>query len=187
MNPAPPTPCFAAALVLGVVIASAPVATARNHPDGERRLELMRSAVAGLEAESSALPRAALAPQPLLRYSDPTRGGIQEAGANVLLDAAVWRLGTESRPTALVTTEMYQAGDASVVFACAFLSLPASPFSLKHPPQTVRWSPVSSGLALKELPGAPKPAATPAARLVQMRGLAKLFAVKERVNNAPIE
>src|SRR5262249_46682755 len=104
----------AAVVVLGVVLASVPAAPAQDDPDGNRRLELMRSAVASLEPESSALPvrdALAVAPKPLLRYSDPTRGGIQESAANVLLDAAVWRLGTEGRPTALVTTEIYQAPD----------------------------------------------------------------------------
>jgi hypothetical protein len=40
---------------------------------------------------------------------------------------------------------------------------------------------------LKELPDAPKPAATAAARLAQMRRLAQRFAAKERVNNVSIE
>jgi hypothetical protein len=187
MRTAPPTRRFAAAFaVLAVIFAAA---TAGDDPEGERRLDLMRSAVTGLEVESAALPRAALAvaPKPLLRYSDPTRGGSQEAGATVLLDAAVWRLGTKGRPTALVTTEIYQARDSSRVFAYEFLSLVGSPFNLKHPTQPIRWTPSSSGLVLKELPDAPKPAATSAARLIQMRELAKRFAVKERFNDAPIE
>jgi hypothetical protein len=40
---------------------------------------------------------------------------------------------------------------------------------------------------LKELPDAPKPAVTAAARLAQMRQLARRFAAKERVNNVSIE
>jgi len=39
----------------------------------------------------------ALVPKPLLRYTDPTRGGVgvkEENLVNVLLDAGVWRLGT---------------------------------------------------------------------------------------------
>jgi hypothetical protein len=184
-------PIWSAALVVfGVVLVTVPIAPAQDDPDGERRLELMRSAVASLELVSSALnTRAALAvaPRPLLRYSDPTRGGIQDTAANVLLDAAVWRLGTEGRPTALVTTEIYQAGGGSRVLAYEFLSLTASPFSLKHRTEAIRWDATSSALVLKELPDTPRPAATPAARLTQLRLLAKRFAVKERVNDVPIE
>ena len=43
----------------------------------------------------------------LPRATYPTRGGVL-ATTNVLLDAGVWRLGTEGRPTALVTVEIYQ-------------------------------------------------------------------------------
>jgi hypothetical protein len=176
-------------VVIGVLLAAAPPVPAQDDA-GEKRLVLMRSAVADLEAESPVLnARTALAvtPKPLLRYSDPTRGGIQETATNVLIDAAVWRLGTEGRPTALVTTEIYQAADGSRVLAYEFLSLTTSPFSLKHRTQPIRWTPTSAGLALHDFPGAPKPAATPAARLIQMRELAKRFAVKERVNEVPIE
>jgi hypothetical protein len=177
-------------VAFGVLLAPVPAAPAQDDPDGERRLELMRSAVASLGPESPEVKsRAALAvsPQPLLRYSDPTRGGVKETAVNVLLDAAVWRLGAGGRPTALVTTEIYQAGDGSRVLAYEFLALTASPFSLKHRTEAIRWDATSSALALKELPDAPKPATSPAARLAQMRLLAKRFAVKERVNDVPIE
>ncbi|HEY1376818.1 MAG TPA: hypothetical protein VGF55_08485 [Gemmataceae bacterium] len=179
----------AASAVFAALLLSGPAAPARDDGNGQQRLDLMRSAVASLEPQSSALPHAALAvaPTPLLRYSDPTRGGIKEAATNVLLDAAVWRLGTEGRPTALVTTEIYQNGDHSRVLAYEFLSLTATPFSLRHRTQPIRWDATGSGLALKALPDAPKPAATAAARLPQMRLLAKRFAVKERVNDVPIE
>jgi hypothetical protein len=184
-------PIWSAALAgLGVLLSSVLAAPAQDDPNGERRLELMRSAVASLEPASSALnARAALAvaPKPLLRYSDPTRGGIQDTAANVLLDAAVWRLGTEGRPTALVTTEIYYAGNGSRVLAYEFLSLTESPFSLRHRTEAIRWDATGSVLVLKELPDAPKPAATAAARLPQMRLLAKRFAIKERVNDGPIE
>src|SRR5262249_53409505 len=132
-----------------------------------------------------------LAAKPLLRYSDPTRGGVgdgrNKAPANVLLDAGVWRLGTEGRPTALVTIEIYQNPDGSRVVAYEFLSLSEAKFSLKHKTEKIRWDATASALNLKELPDAPKPAATAAERLVQMRQLVRRFATKEHVNNEPIE
>jgi hypothetical protein len=150
----------------------------------------MQAAVGSLEPESSELKtKDALraTSKPLLRYSDPTRGGVNEAAVNVLLDAGVWRLGTEGRPTALVTVEIYQAPDRSRVLAMEFLSLSPEKFALKHRTKNVRWDATGSALTMKHLPDAPKPAATAAARLVQMRQLARRFVAKERLKNESIE
>jgi hypothetical protein len=162
---------------------------AEEDPQAKQRLELMRAAVGRLEPESSELKAKAtltFAPKPLLRYSDPTRGGVNGA-ANVLLDAGVWRLGTEGRPTALVTVEIYQTPGPSHVLAFEFLSLSEAKFALRHKTEKIRWDPAGSALTLKELPDAPKPAATPTARLAQMRQLTRRFAAKERVNKESIE
>jgi hypothetical protein len=180
---------LASLFVLGLLVSSA--SPAQDDAQAKQRLELMQAAVDSLEAESTELKaKAALAavPKPLLRYSDPTRGGVGTEGAvNFLLDAGVWRLGTEGRPTALVTIEIYQAPDGSRVVSFEFLSLTEKKFSLKHKTKEVQWDATASGLELKELPDGPKPAATAAARLTQMRQLAKRFAAKERFNNELIE
>jgi hypothetical protein len=176
-----------------LLLSSVSAAPAQEDPRAKERLELMRAAVASLELEpSDASPKAALtfSSQPLLRYSDPTRGGVgvrSEAAGNVLLDAGVWRLGTEGRPTALVTIEIYQAPDGARVMAYEFLSLSETRFSLKHRSEKVRWDPAGPALEWKELPDAPRPAATAAARLTQMRQLARRFTATERINDAPIE
>jgi hypothetical protein len=163
---------------------------AEDDPQAKRRLKWMQEAVRNLEPESSELKaKAALtfASKPLLRYNDPTRGAIQAAGS-VLLDGSVWRLGTEGRPTALVTIEIYQASGAPHLLSYEFLSLTEARFSLKHKEEKVpRWEPTESGLTLKELPSAPKPAASAAERLVQMRKLARRFSVKERYRGELIE
>jgi hypothetical protein len=165
--------------------------SAQEEPEAKQRLELMQAAVGSLEAESSELkqkPALAFVPKPLLRYSDPTRGGIKtEAANNVLLDAGVWRLGSEGRPTALVTVEIYQFPDRSRVLSIEFLSMTDAKFSLKHKTENVFWNATASGLSLKELPDAPKPAATPGGRLTQMRQLVRRFGAKERFNNESIE
>jgi hypothetical protein len=153
----------------------------------------MQAAVSSLELQPSDLrPKAAFtfAHQPLLRYSDPTRGGAggrDEATGNVLLDAGVWRLGTEGRPTALVTVEVYRAPDGSRMLTFEFLSLSETRFALKHKSQRIRWDPTGSALDWKELPDTPRPAATAAARLAQMRQLARRFTAKEHVNNVSID
>jgi hypothetical protein len=167
-------------------------APSKEAAEQKERLELMKAAVTSLEPEDSGSRSKAMftfVPEPLLRYSDPTRGGgtTSEAENNVLLDAGVWRLGTEGRPTALVTIEIYQAPDGSRILSYEFLSLSDTRFSLKHKSEKVRWGPTGSALDLKELPDAPRPAATAAARLAQMRQLARRFKALERVNNVPIE
>jgi hypothetical protein len=184
---------LACQFVLGLLIASiSPAAAADDERDAKQRLEFMRQTVAGLEVQSSDLKAKALEVDatPLLRYSDPTRGGVgvkTEPLTNYLLDASVWRLGAEGRPRALVSAEIYQAPDGSRVMALEFISLTDKKFSLKHKTEEVRWDATESGLERKELPDAPKPATTAAARLTQMRQLARRFAVEERHNKERIE
>jgi hypothetical protein len=177
--------------ILGLLVLSAGSVSAQDEPEAKQRLELMQSALGNLEVKSEeSMPKAALtfASKPLLRYSDPTRGGVGNVPtANILLDAGVWRLGTEGRPTALVTVEIYQGPDRSRVVSFEFLSFTESKFSLKHKTENVYWNATASALNLKELPDAPKPAAAAAARLTQMRQLVRRFAAKETYRNQPIE
>ena len=177
-------------LVLGLLL-SISTASAQDDPQVKQRLELMQAAVDSLEVKSLELkPKTALAmtSKPLLRYSDPTRGGIKDEGANnVLMDAGVWRVGTEGRPTALVTLEIYRAPNGTHVLSYEFLSLTEAKFALKHKTEDVRWDATASGLSFKELPDAPKPATTPAARLVQMRQHARRFTAKETFNKETVE
>jgi hypothetical protein len=163
---------------------------AQDEAEAKKRLELMQAALGSLEIDTlGSKPKVALefASKPLLRYSDPTRGTNKDAATNLLLDAGVWRLGTEGRPVALVTVEIYQAPNASRILTFEFLSLSETKYSLKHKTQKIRWDPASSALKLEELPDAPKPAATAAARLTQMRQLARRFGARERINNDSIE
>jgi hypothetical protein len=169
-----------------LLVSSVCAVSAQDEARAKQRLEFMQAAVGSLEPESSEVkPKAALtfASKPLLRYSDPTRHDLGDA----LLDAGVWRLGAEGRPTALVTVEVYGTPDAPRLLGIEFLSLSEKRFSLKHKTENIRWEPTSSGLDLKDLPDAPRPAATAAARLVQMRQLARRFVVKERYRTQLIE
>jgi hypothetical protein len=179
-----------ARIVLGSLLMSV-AATAEDDPDSKKRLELMQAAVGGLAPESSDVKdksALAIAAQPLLRYSDPTRGGVKfEHSDNVLIDAGVWRVGGEGRPTALVTVELYRSPDGSRTVSIEFLSLTESKFSLNHKTEAVRWDATGSGLTLKDLPDAPKPADAPAGRLTQMRQLARRFSAREKFKNEPID
>jgi len=149
----------------------------------------MQAAVESLEIDAANLKSKAaskVASKPLLRYSDPTRDGADRADS-FLLDAGVWRLGTEGRPTALICIEIYQSADKSRSLSYEFTSLTEAKFSLKHKTKDIRWDPRVSGLNLKELPDAPKPAATAAARLTQMRQQSRRFAAKERLKDDTVE
>jgi hypothetical protein len=175
---------FTARVVLAVFVASVASASADDEQEAKRRMDYMQAAVKSLELKSSELKPKALevGAKPLLRYSDPTRG--KEATVNnILLDAGVWRLGSEGRPTALVTLEIYQRADGTGVLSYEFLSLTETKFSLKHKTEAVNWDATASGLTLKEFPEAPKPAATAAGRLTQMRQLARRFGAKEYFND----
>jgi hypothetical protein len=179
-------------VVLGLLVASVSSVSAQDEQQAEQRLEFMKAAVGSFEPESAELrPIAAftLVPRPLLRCSDPTRGGgtASEAEANVLLDAGVWRLGTEGQPTALVTIEVYQHPDGSRLLSYESLSLSETTFTPRHKTRKIRWDPSGSALNLRELPNAAKPAGTVRERLVQMRQLAQRFAATERFNKESIE
>ncbi|HTU17186.1 MAG TPA: hypothetical protein VMG10_03930 [Gemmataceae bacterium] len=103
-------------------------------------------------------------------------------------DATVWRLGTEGRPTALVAIEIYKIPGAPRLMSYEFVSLSKAKFALTHKMAKIRrWEPTASGLTLKELPGAPKPAATAPARLVQMRRQARRFTATEHFRKEDIE
>ncbi len=153
----------------------------------KQRLVLMEQTIAGLEAKSEAnLPRPALAftAKPLLRYSDPTRG----SGANVLLDASVWRLGEAGRPTALVTLEIYRAAAESALLSYEFAALADAKFSLRHKQNPgIAWQATGSALSMSPLDGAPAPAKSASGRLTQMRGLARQFTARETLDGETIE
>jgi hypothetical protein len=176
-----------AASMLGFIT----LAPAQDTDEAKQRLMLMQEAVESLRAESTEIKaKEALTAggKPLLRYADPTRGGDKNANANLLLDAGIWRLGTEGRPTALITVELYETSDGSRVVSYEFLAMTEKAFKVSHKTRDkIHWEPAESGLAVKDIPDAPKPATTPAARLTQMRALAQRFGVTETFNKQSID
>jgi hypothetical protein len=153
----------------------------------KQRLVLMEQETAQFTANSSAgLKPEALrfAAKPLLRYSDPTRG---LTSASVLMDATVWRLGEQGRPTALLTQEIYRFSATEAVLSFEFLSLASGRFTLQHrrEPRIV-WDATESALTLSPFPDPPEAAANAAGRLLQMRQFSKRFAVREKLINDDI-
>ena len=151
---------------------------APDESPAKRRLEAMRRALDELQVTSTAIKSPAalkFGKAPLLRYSDQTRR---------LLDAAVWRLGETGRPTAFVILEL-RPGEGAEVLSYEFCSLASEPFAMESA-LGIKWSPAGAELKMLSLDGAPQPAASPRARLAQLRQLAQRFAAREVRHEEPI-
>jgi hypothetical protein len=144
-----------------------------------RRFELMQKRVAAGKVESGepGFPHA-FAPEPIFRYSDPTRGFV--AGA-------VWKLGDEGRPKALLATELRRKiqGKGNPNISYEFSSLTTTPFSLRS--DDMDWSPTGTRFEFKPIPKAQAPEATPQGRLRQLREMSRRFASNEEVNKEKFE
>lgn len=154
-----------------------------------QRLALMEGVVGGYEFSSEEIKSDSagmLIAKPLLRYSDPTRD-LMDAKASALADAGVWRLGKEGRPIALVVLELYRAAEGKGTLAHEFISLSGKKFSLSHQAQMIQWDATGTDLKLTPFQDAPAPANSSAARLAQMRRLARRFVAKETLGDNVIE
>lgn len=170
--------------LIGCLLAPPADCPADNDQESQQRLQMMEREIAqySIDPPPGADPRAfRFAAKPLLRYSDLTRG---TSAANVLIDATVWRLGEQGRPTALITLEIYRARGANGILSLECLSLSPDQFSLRHKEfDIIAWDADESALSLKPLPDGPAPAETAAARLLQLRHLARRFAVQETLES----
>ena len=142
------------------------------------RLKVMESAVAGFKVtQSGASAAPVFAGKPLLRYSDPTRSA---AGAQGLLDAAVWRLGEAGRPLGLLTLEIYNDVGAAAQLSYEFAALGEGELALAHAEQkALVWATPAKALAMQPLAASPGPAGSAASRLGQMRQLMRRFRFSE--------
>lgn len=106
-----------------------------------------------------------LAPQPVLRWRNLTRGTQESDGVFVL-----WI--KKGRPEASASIYPWEG---NLIHDFASLSRDAKLVAREG--GRVIWSPETPGVAFKDIPGAPVPAETPAARLRQMKVLADRFKV----------
>lgn len=145
----------------------------------DSKLKIMREAIEGLQisakrTDSEAVPK--FSARPLLRYNDGTRGN------QGISDATVWRLGERGRPKAIATMEIYPVNQSITLLQYEFVSLTSDKLELQNR-LGVRWLPHSTELSMTKFKEVPPPAATPKARLVQMRALARRFAAHEELRN----
>jgi hypothetical protein len=106
---------------------------------------------------------ATIAPEPLHRWTDPTR---EFSGG------ALWAWRSSGRPVAIYGIELYGQS-----WSHEFVSLSTVPLKADDGP--VWWAPSKAGVKFHEVPDAPAPVADEAGRLRQMRDLARRFSARE--------
>jgi hypothetical protein len=106
--------------------------------------------------------------EPLHRWTDPTRGTNDGA-------LWVWRPAPGVRPVAALAINLNL--ENLKIWSFEFISL--STGLVESNDGQLRWEPREPGLVFKEIPGAPAPAASEAARHRQVRDLAKRFSGTE--------
>lgn len=162
-----------AAIVLLNCIALPAADEPKNEEVVRQRLEFMTRKLDGfvLSTERSPDKRLVRTKEPVLRFSNPAR--------TVLTDGAVFVWHSEGRPMAVCGLWIGAEGGVHREFT----SLSDQPLQCVRDGKVV-WSPRSGSFAVKPLPGAPKPVATPALRLAQMRRLAERFSGTFEVKSA---
>jgi hypothetical protein len=135
---------------------------------GAQRLDMeeLKRAAARYQIVSDSDPpkKLILAPEPVLHWTNPLRGTV--AGA-----VFVWVV--DGRPEAVASLFQYTS-EGKTVEDDEFQSLATTALRATRDGQPV-WVPRTAGVELAPIPGAPKPAATAAERLRQMRALAQEF------------
>ena len=153
----------AAAVLLAV---AGPSAAEDNAPTGWQKL--FRAHARDWEIATTSQPdeRFRLVEEPVLRWSQPVRGG--DDGAVFL-----WRDAT-GRPAVIGTLFIWPhpGGDQGV--SHELHSLRTEPVAGRWR-DAARWTTDAGGIAWRPVPGVPPPAVSPTQRLRQMRGLAEQF------------
>ena len=158
-------------VVLAVAVPAAwaqPDAGEDADPDKElaaERLELMLDHMQAFTVQSDVegFPEA-FHGTPIFRYHDPARGYV---------DAAVWRLGDEGRPKALITTELHPRFFNRPRIVFEYLSLSPEKYTIGP------WSPAESALQFRPIADAPAPADNERARGLQLGRIAARFKANE--------
>jgi len=126
---------------------------------------MVEDSVSWYQVFSDASAPEPMAPQPVLRWQNGTRGTQESDGVFVL-----WV--HQGRPEASASIYPYEG---SINYELVSLSRGSKLVARED--GRVIWSPATPGVAFTDIPGAPAPADTPAARLRQMKGLADRFKV----------
>jgi hypothetical protein len=171
-------------LVIGVALTSAAYgpAAAEDPPEADRtnasRLRAMREVVGEISIESAEQNDErdlAINLDPLLRYNDVSRG---------IADSTVWRVGTEGRPIAIITAELYGREGNIFLLNHEFLALDNPRVRMQR--DQFKWEPTQGILEFQPIENAPATAKTDELRLVQLKRLAGEFTATERLGDTKI-
>lgn len=156
---------LAALLALTVPTFDAPPA-----PTAERLLTLHAddAAAYAIYRDRARAQRLSLRREPLYRWTNPTRVGGQTG------DVFVWTYEGRPEVIASIFSHPHERGRSRVV--CHELHSLSTEVLTVDREATERWEPRAAGVVPTPVPGAPAPAGTAAARLVQMRAVARGFA-----------
>jgi hypothetical protein len=149
----------------------------RSEALAAERFELIQRHIAAAEIRSgeTGFP-SRFAAKPIFKYSDPARGHVA---------AAVWKLGDEGRPKAILASELDRFSNGRPCISHEYTSLTTTRFSVAL--DGMHWTPNGTLYRFKPFPEAPTPEKTPQRRLLQLRDLAKRFTGHEVVGNEKCE
>jgi hypothetical protein len=158
---------FASVIPRDRVAAQDPAHPSPEELERARRLEEMKEIVLAFQIsaidEKGQRTPATITPEPLHRWTDPTR---EFSGG------ALWAWRCSGRPAAIIALELY--GKA---WSYEFVSLSTGRLTADH--GHFHWAPSRAGVAFHEIPDAPAPAADEAGRLRQLKELARRFSARE--------
>ena len=158
-------------LLIAQGLGQTPAAPAAEAPDNKAEAAEARAVAKLLAAEyvledQSSGQKLQHQPEPILRW-------LLQLDRRFYSDVYVWTL--DGRPEAVAAiTSVY---GARRIMETEIHSLSTGLLLMSHQGKVV-WQPERGGIEWKPLPGAPRPAVTPASRLVQMRALAAQFSLK---------
>jgi hypothetical protein len=144
--------------------------------EAAKRLEEIKQTAAKytIVLETDPPARLTFLPEPVLRWTNPIQGAT---------DGGVF-LWTRSKRPEVVATVYRKRPDGIATERHEFQSLAGAPLKATFDGRTI-WAPREAGITLMPIPGAPPPAATSAARLRQIRALARDFEVEMNAGKGP--
>ncbi|QEG00130.1 hypothetical protein Mal15_41990 [Stieleria maiorica] len=145
------------------------VATVHDSPD--ERLTYMRTTGGSYEVTvdtGRTQEAVTFRDKPVLRFTNPV-SGVVDGGLFVWEDSA-------KRPVA--AAQIFIIPGTDDVWLHEFQSLSTRPLRFQYNGRSA-WAPATAGVSFESIPGAPQPAATPAARLLQMRRLVRRISAQD--------
>jgi hypothetical protein len=149
-------------------VQSKPVEASQKRSSQQRAedLAVLVRAVGGFTLKRESGDALTLRKEPVYRWTNPIAAAI----GREIKDAAVFVWIADDRPAAIGSVIWY----SKIGLYHEFQSLESEPITAERAGKKI-WAPAQSGLEFKPVPDAPAPAATAAARLVQMRAIAGRF------------